>query len=189
MKTWKYIMTAVLWGLMGFLACRAVAVPTWSNPVGGSNFNYVGDEVRWGVPVDQEQSGLRWTELPILTGVFPLGILEHYNYVVKIGTAPTAIDLTTHGMIVTLGIDETLNAPGPPLSDDRITLPPVILNTGSLSILGWGRAPDSLSDAFQSPENSTNWTYLWAHKPIPAPSALICCVVGLFALTRKRFVW
>ena len=116
----------------------------WSNPVGGTNINYptgvpigygngLEDQVRWGIPVIQEQSGLGFTGVAggatfNVGEVFEVGQLRHFNNVVKTDTAADSVDLAitldfsdpaglSETFSFTLAIDETDNTPGPPASD------------------------------------------------------------------------
>jgi len=112
------------------------------DPINGLNTN----EVRWGVPADTQQAGLRFdvvsTPRTISTDTaFSLGLLTHFNFPTSGGPATLAslaLDLTVTNSSTfnevfnfDFAIEETPNVPGdcPPWQvsgtpcDDRITFP------------------------------------------------------------------
>ena len=171
---------AVLLALL--LASTAGAVPTFTGPVGGLNVVAVGDSINWG---NGGVSGLDWTEAAVVASSAPfiLGELTHRNQVIALGSAITAVDLNTHGFVLTLLVDETLNSPGP--VDDVITFPATYPHNG-ITVLGFGPTADNILPSFSSPENGNNQTFLWGITPIPAPGAISLVMIGAL-LARKRY--
>lgn len=122
----------------------------WSNPVGGTDLNYLydqpvaygngkADQIWWGTQYkDQGQSGLDFTgaapppDTFNLGQPFEIGMLRHFNNPILSGTSATAVDLTvgftfddpagiSGNFTFTLLINETPNTPGP--VDDIISFP------------------------------------------------------------------
>ena len=167
--------------------------------------NGLEDQVRWGQDAGYGQSGLGFTGSAPPDQVFPLntpfqvGQLQHFNNTVELGSSSSAVDLTITMLFsdpvglsgdfdFTLNINETPNTNVPP--DDFIYFPDVLPSRSvivddtlyTLQILGFGLDPDNLTEQFQSPEGTTNATYLWAEitaRPvIPAPAALLLGAIG-----------
>lgn len=199
---------------------------TWSSPVGGTNHRYEfdqdaggygnneSDQIWWGTEYqDQGQSGLGFTgavppeDTFDIGEPFEVGMLQHFNNPILVGTNVTAVDLTIgltfsdptgldDSFLFTFNINETPNSPTP--QDDYIYFPSpfacetcVIDGTPyTLEILGFGDDPGSLQDQFRSKEGSDNDTRLWARitTPIPAPGALLLGAMGtgLIGWLRRR---
>lgn len=165
------------------------------------------DQIRWGNPDDgyPYQSGLGFTGIAPpgkaidLDTPFDIGQLQHINYSVEPGTACTSVELAvaldfdgaadTTVFDFSFTINETLNEPGPPESDDiidfQIPASQVVQIDGqayTLELLGFGDAPDDLIDQFISPEKQTSETLLWGQiseiPKTPAPGAVILAGLG-----------
>lgn len=204
---------------------------TWTGATGGSNINYYNgvtvsygngseDQVRWGDPANSSgQSGLGFTGIAPpainfgINDTFEIGQLQHFNNPIWGGTAASeaflAINMTfsdpdglEEAFNFSFAIDETPNAPGPPLSNDIITFPSsyaaetfeIASVEYTLQLLGFGDSHSNLLDSFSSPEGGTNATLLWGKittsDPIPEPSTILLMGAGLLGLVgygRKRF--
>jgi len=183
-------------GTAGALALSTVD-GAWTGTTGGYNVNYLSgvavaygnsleDQVRWGRPTNQGQSGLGFTGIAPpdsffdINEIFEIGQLRHFNAPIYAGSNATAAFLTISmsfsdpdgldGVFdFTFEIDETPNEPGPPASDDIITFPssytPETFDINgvdyTLQLLGFGDSSDDLIDSFSSPEGGTNATRLW----------------------------
>jgi hypothetical protein len=163
------------------------------------------DQVWWGLDIGYGQSGLGFTgsappDMTFPTGTpFQVGQLRHFNNTVELGSSSSAVDLTITMLFsdpaglsgdfdFTLIVNETPNTNVPP--DDFIYFPDVLPSHTiyadntiyTLQILGFGLEPGDLTEQFQSPEGTTNATFLWAQitaRPVvPAPAALLLGAIG-----------
>ena len=192
----------------------------WSNPVGATDPQYYDgetvaygnlsqDQIRWGTSTGQGQSGLGFTGIADSTTIpegspFAIGQLVHFNRPI-VDDASSAVDLTVNllfdnleSFTFQLGIDETPNDPGPPLSDDHIYFPSSYTSSTfyvggepyTLELLGFGDDADSLVDSFRSGEGFDNATLLWGEiNLVPVPGAVLLGMLGLGAagLKLRRF--
>ncbi|MBD2579545.1 THxN family PEP-CTERM protein [Oscillatoria sp. FACHB-1406] len=167
----------------------------WSNVIGGSNITLnqlVGSEnqVRWGTPVNNENSGLGFTGVGAssfnIGQLFKVGDLRHFNNPTT-GTAVTGVDLgvtlnfTNPGGLskifnFTFGVNETPNSasqcPGDAVPcDDIISFPNVLPseafeylgNQYTLELVKFADAIDAAgTNEFISQEGGTNSTSLFA---------------------------
>jgi hypothetical protein len=194
----------------------------WVNPTGGMNLTGIGTStVTWGDGVAPESGyvfapGSDIIGVPLSTA-FVLGEFTHNNAPIPAGTAITAIDLSfgfdTNGLPATVSAtfnflhDETPNSPGPPASDDIVTIttPPVnamITVAGTqvyfFNLLGFSTDGGStFSSMYSSPEGGNNSTFLYGiitERPqgVPEPGTLLLLCVGIgglaLALRRKTKV-
>jgi hypothetical protein len=209
-----------------FLAGQAGAITisstdgTWSNVIGGGgtvNFidgvavsygNGSENQVRWGTPMDTEQSGLGFTGKappPISFGVgeaFQIGQLRFFNTPIAAATAVDSADLTVNmafseppgqsgPFTFTLGIVETPNTASPlesPANDDFVVFPSgfpsktftIDGNIFMLELLGFGSSPESIVPEFRAPENTIDTTLLWGEvNVIPVPGAVLLGTIGV----------
>lgn len=203
----------------------ATAEGTWGGEVGGVNVNFpvdqpisygngYEDQVRWGTPAEQFQSGLGFTGSAPPESIFEIGdpfqvgLLRHFNEPIAVGSNATSVNLSisllfTDPAIVgsfdfTMNINETPNTDVPP--DDFIyfsspSAPQSYVVDGieyTLELLGFGDNWDNLTTQFQSPEGQTNETILWgritATPVVPAPAAILLSALGtgLVGWLRRR---
>ncbi len=168
-------------------------------------------QVLWGIPQNStEKSGLGFTGVASpdkyvdMDHPFDIGQLIHYNREVDIQSACTAVQLLlemsfvegpTVAMILELCIDETANAPGPPLSNDIITFPvanpaDLIHIAGTsyiLQIVGFGSEFDDLTHTINTREGQQSTSYIWATlTPVPEPATIAMLALGSLAIIRRR---
>ncbi|MBN2136700.1 MAG: PEP-CTERM sorting domain-containing protein [Sedimentisphaerales bacterium] len=195
---------------------------TWLNPVAGapSQVEYVynagvgygsglQDQVRWGrASSTNVKSGLGFTgvaspPIEIEVGMpFDIFQLQHLNYPVGIDTACTCVDLLLAMSFEGGGaaafqfrfhVDETLNDPGRPLSDDHISFyspcsEQTIYIDGrayTLQLLGFGNGGSGYIGGFVTPETEKNVTLLWG-RVVPEPATIAILGLGGVLLVRKR---
>jgi hypothetical protein len=217
-----------------FLAGQAGAITvsstngSWSNVIGGGatvDFsdgvavlygNGSENQVRWGTPLDTEQSGLGFTGVappPVSFGVgeaFQVGQLRFFNTPIAAGTGVDDVDLTVDmafseppgqsgPFTFTLQVVETPNT-GPlasPANDDFIVFPSgfpsktftIDGNIYTLELRGFGSSPDNIVPEFRAPEDMINTTLLWGEVniiPVPGTMLLGAIGVGLVGWLRKR---
>jgi hypothetical protein len=194
----------------------------WMNPAGGAlaSVNYVYDvsagygsgrqqQILWGNPVTLSgQSGLGFIGVASPARQVDIGVpfdllqLTHFNNPVQIGSACDALELvvalgfengTPSAFQFTFQIDETINKPGPPNSDDIITFPDsrpvrvVGINGANytLQLLGFGRDSCNLQLGFVTPEGLVNSTLLWATL-VPEPAMVLLLGMGALALLKTK---
>jgi hypothetical protein len=172
----------------------------WSNVIGGGgtvNFidgvtvtygNGSENQVRWGTPVDTEQSGLGFTGAappPVSFGVdeaFQVGQLRYLNTPITAGTAIDGVDLTVDmafseppgdsgPFTFTLEVVETPNTGSlaSPANDDFAVFPSGFPSKSftidgsiyTLGLLGFGSSADTIVPEFRAPENTTTAAPLW----------------------------
>lgn len=169
------------------------------------------DLVRWGSPgTSGGKSGLGFTgiaspHLSVEIGEpFEIGQLEHFNRPVGIDTACTNVNLLIglqfesgsyyHTAKFNFCVNETLNEPGRPLSDDIITFPvsypssTVLIGETpyTLNLLGLGLDSSSLMSNVVTPEEQGNTTLLWGKLvQIPEPATLLLLAAGALMLRRR----
>lgn len=156
---------------------------------------------------------------------FDLGVLTHFNWEISLPGASGA-DLTFSfsipgasidplNFLFNLGVDETsnvqqgcANTPVPPgnwcpdiISFAQMTSSTVFTLNGqsyTLKLLGFGDAPNNLSNNFITQEFANNTTHLWAvitpNVSVPEPGALgmmglgLLGLVGLLAIRRRKLM-
>ncbi len=188
-----------------FMAGQAGAITissidgSWSNVVDGARVDFINgvavpfgngseNQVRWGTPLDTEQSGLGFTGVappPVSFGIseaFQVGQLRHFNATIAGGTAIDAADLSVNmtfseppgqpgPFTFTLGVVETPNTgpAGSPANDDFIVFPSGFPDQTfeidgtlfTLGLVGFGSSADTIVPEFRSPEGAVNTTLLW----------------------------
>ena len=196
---------------------------SWNQTVGGSGIVYqtVGSEtqVRWGTPFGgggtSEKSGLGFTGVgPSTFGlgeIFQVGQLGHFNNVVSLGTAASAVNLSlslnfdnpaaTQSFNLNLQIEETPNAGScayfsiTPCAD-KISISETSLSNQfsvggidyTLHLLGFSLTPGGVPiNQFISQEGRTNQALLFAKvtaaepEPVPEPATLAGTALWLLA--------
>jgi hypothetical protein len=186
----------------------------WQNAVPAPNAVIVNaggqgtDTVRWPNPGDPNQSGYNFTpganiigaalDTPLLLGTF-----QHLNNVIF--TSITAVDysfgFSTNGIpanlsdVFNFAHNETPNEPGPPLSNDIVTVSSVaidqLITVGGdqfyfFNLLGFSTDGGvTFASQFSSPEGGTNTAQLYGivtaqpMQPIPEPTTLTLLGLGL----------
>ncbi len=168
---------------------------TWTSVVGGTNVNGIGtNEVRWGDPVYQYQSGFRFDgNAPNTFDIgetFSLGQFTHFNFPTYVtGASLASADLSVYlsfsdpsGLNDTLGftftLDETTNSASPetnPANNDFVGFPTAYANETfsinnvayTLRLIGFGDNPNEIIDQFSTIETQQNVTNLWAQVTTP----------------------
>ena len=193
---------------------------SWNQPVGGSGIVYqtVASEtqIRWGIPPDgsgtSQKSGLGFTGVgPSTFGlgeIFQVGQLGHFNNVVALGTAASAVNLSlslnfdnpaaTQSFNLNLQIEETPNAGScayfsiTPCAD-KISISETSLSNQfsvggidyTLQLLGFSLTPGGAPiNEFISQERGTNEALLFAKitaEPVPEPATVAGTALWLLA--------
>jgi hypothetical protein len=196
---------------------------SWNQPVGGSGIVYqtVGSEtqVRWGTPAygggTSQKSGLGFTGVgPSTFGlgeIFQVGQLRHFNNVVSLGTAASAVNLSlslnfdnpaaTQSFNLNLQIEETPNAGScayfsiTPCAD-KISISETSLSNQfsvagidyTLQLLGFSLTPGGVPiNEFISQEGGTNQASLFAKitavepETVPEPATVAGTALWLLA--------
>ena len=194
----------------------------WTNATGGSNIDIDNvadqgtDTIMWGDGAPPE-SGYNFTPGVDMIGValndnILLGTFNHINVPIPSGTGISSVDyeigFMTNGQPLSLSTslmfdhNETSNAPGPPLSDDIVTVTAAALNsqivaggdTFFFNLLGFSLDGGlTFSDTFSSPEGGTNTAHLYGivtaapMDEVPEPSQYALMLVGAFGLVAAQY--
>ena len=191
----------------------------WLNAVPPANATIVNaanqgtDTVRWPVPPDPNQSGYNFTPGADIIGAalntpLLLGTFQHINQAIfsSITAVDYAFGFSTNGVPNALSDtfhfdhNETPNAPGPPASDDIVTVSSVSLNElitvgvdqFFFNLLGFSTDGGvTFSSQFSSPEGGTNTAQLYGRvtsQPVgvPEPASLLLFGCGLAVAVAAR---